>query len=495
MICTGAEDRNLFSHPDLESVLIEPGMYRLDKQSTIVVECPVKEACAGNAIAGDLLCAKGHSGPMCQVCLTTDELTYVWSDRKCIPCEASDVGIMYSLLVAVLLVMILTAYSIVRYTDKAEENILKLNAKYERFSRQILTKYKIVVKLLQTLSKITTLYPDITFPAVFTRVFNKINIFVNLDVNILPFNCIASSTNFHHKLLVMTLTPVACIAYVGLVYVYQRRQIIGGNASDQGERLAKLEADCIYYTLVFVYTIFSLVSTTIVQTFNYDNRLEAETGESYLIADYSIQESDPVHRAYLAYAVIMFAVYCVGVPAASYYMLRRHKHEITRLQLCVFELAEKEDLERKMKNTVSKPARLSLVQEDTSSLREVRLESDLFADSVTPEHLQLQTVHAEIETLRETQEALLKESPMLRGLAPLYQDYKAHYHYFEVIQFIATLFLVAVAVFTALTPPPAMSFPTRCPSSQQRLLKSLHLFYAGISPCQLRLCHLFGQYP
>jgi hypothetical protein len=281
-------------------------MYRVNAQSTHVVECPVKKACAGNAAAGDSLCTKGHSGPMCQICLVTDEVKYVKSDDECEPCESSHQGIMFGLLAAILFVMVLTAYSIMRHTDKAEKVTLKLNSKYERFNRQILTKYKIVLKLLQTLSKITTLYPEITFPAVFTRVVSKFNIFVDLDINTLPFNCVASM-NFHDKLIVMTLFPIACIAYIGLVFVCQRRKIKASADSTDGEswknnreRLGKLEADCIYYTLVFVYTIFSLVSTTIIQTFNYDDRLEIVTGESYLIADYTIQEFDHVHRAYVA---------------------------------------------------------------------------------------------------------------------------------------------------------------------------------------------------
>jgi hypothetical protein len=140
-------------------------------------------------------------------------------------------------------------------------------------------------KLLQTLSKITTPYPETTFPAVFARVISKFNIFVDLDVNMLLFNCVASM-NFHDKLVIMTLFPITCIAYIGLVFVHQRRRKIKASAdsTDDGEswggnrkKLGKLEADCMHYTLVFVHTIFSLVSTTIIQTFNYDDRLEIVT--------------------------------------------------------------------------------------------------------------------------------------------------------------------------------------------------------------------------
>jgi len=94
-------------------------------------------------------------------------------------------------------------------------------------------------------------------------------------------------------------------------------------------------------------------------------------------------------------------VYCAGIPAASFYLLRKHKPEIEKLR---------------------------------------RLQSQ---DSEHPESRLLEgsELPKEIKELQELQ----GQNPMLRGLAPLYQDYKAEFYYFEVVQFVVTLFLVAVA--------------------------------------------------
>jgi hypothetical protein len=46
----------------------------------------------------------------------------------------------------------------------------------------------------------------------------------------------------------------------------------------------------------------------IIRTFNYDRRLEAVTEESYLIADYTILESDADQKVYVVYAAIVFVV-------------------------------------------------------------------------------------------------------------------------------------------------------------------------------------------
>jgi hypothetical protein len=118
MICTGKET--------LSKVLLAPGKYRMGLNSTIVVDCPVFEACTGtlsnlrNATAyvsssrnsreiefalrerllnnaasssddlrnwGASLCRVGHQGAFCQVCTVAPNATYYWSDDTCQKCE------------------------------------------------------------------------------------------------------------------------------------------------------------------------------------------------------------------------------------------------------------------------------------------------------------------------------------------------------------------------------------------------------------------------
>jgi hypothetical protein len=448
MICHAASptDAAQYRNKRLESLLIKSGMYRLDAQSTVVVECPIKQACVGDGNAGDSLCANGHSGPMCQACLAANEVTYVWSDEKCVLCESGQEGTMYGLLVAVLIVLISIAWCVVRHKDKAEKIGRRLNAKWERFNQQILTKYKIVVKLLQTLAKITTLYP-FTLPAIFVSSFNKINI-VDLDVNVLPFNCVVTSTNFHHKLLLMTVAPLGFVGYVGIVYLYQRHRIkrsaTAAGSELEKRDLNKLEADCLYVVLVFLYTIFSLVSTTIIQTFHYDGRLG--NGELYLIADYTITASDPIHRNFVVYAWIMAVVYCLGIPGASLYLLRRHKEAIKELQTCVSELLEKENKKKVLIQKESQRENTSLQLDNTKDPLEIDVEGTAKGNSQL--RTDLDELEDDIKMLQNKRHELLwkgEHSSALRGLRPLYQDYESEWYWFEIVQFGATLFLAAIA--------------------------------------------------
>jgi hypothetical protein len=68
-------------------------------------------------------------------------------------------------------------------------------------------------------------------------------------------------------------------------------------------------------------------------------------------------------------------------------------------------------------------------------------------DGLTQEETEakLQALTNEIRSLEKQQLTKLKESSILQGLAPLYQDYTADYYWFEVLQFCATLFLTAIA--------------------------------------------------
>ncbi len=94
---------------------------------------------------------------------------------------------------------------------------------------------------------------------------------------------------------------------------FEHRRIFFENdaAEKSSAKLGIPKGDCVCYALVFLYTIFSLVSATIIRTFNYDRRLEAVTGDSYLIADYKIHKSDADQKVYVVYAGMVFVVNCV----------------------------------------------------------------------------------------------------------------------------------------------------------------------------------------
>jgi hypothetical protein len=185
---------------------------------------------------------------------------------------------------------------------------------------------KIVVTFVQVLNKVATLYP-INLPPVFYSTWNFLNSWnpLVLDLNVLPLNCIVE-TSFHSRLVGMTIAPIMCI---GLIFACYRLRLAAMKSNCQDER-DDWKAACIRLAILFVLTIFPPVSTTIFQTFHYDERLA--DGSAYLKADYAIERQDAEHQGFRIYAITMGVLYCLFIPLGSFFLLLANKKNIQKLQ-------------------------------------------------------------------------------------------------------------------------------------------------------------------
>jgi hypothetical protein len=457
MICQGDGDErsDRFRNQRLEDIQIVLGMYRSSADSLTVVECPKLGACQGNNTHGDALCAAGHIGPMCQVCsvgvfgakgTTFDatliswntNLTYVWSAEICVPCDSGHEAAMYGLLTMIIVIMLLLS----AYLIRKRELVLKTMEDYgiwDGFIDDLQTKYKIVLRLLQTLSKITVLYPGIIWPSTFNSIFSFLDGAFpwTIDINLLPMNCVYA-TDFHQKLLAITLMPILFVVCVMTVYSYQHYKLLVDPEDVQAaaQQLASLQSKTMYVVVVFLYTVFTLVSSTILQTFNYDGRLD---GEDYLAADYSIRVLAPQHQAYKWYAVFMSLVYCCGIPLVSWVLLYWHKADIQALQTAEFGIVETNEKLDELKVLIFQLGNHKQGSANRIARAQFKGKAMLEAASET------EALYDELATHIEAKNALEEGNHWLLGLSPLYRDYEAEFWWFEILQFAVTLFLSGVA--------------------------------------------------
>ena len=63
----------------------------------------------------------------------------------------------------------------------------------------------------------------------------------------------------------------------------------------------------------------------------YDGRLKG--GSAYLVADYTIQRDEKDHQWHVMYASVMAFLYCFGIPATSWCVLRYKRDAIQQLQM------------------------------------------------------------------------------------------------------------------------------------------------------------------
>jgi hypothetical protein len=262
MICTSASNP---SGQIFEDALIMEGWYRLDKYSREVMQCPEPSTqCLGNATHGDALCANGHEGPFCMVCQLEAEKRYVWSGQKCRLCDGSSRQSLYGGMTCLgLLVVSLALYLF----QSGKGNSLpgkthSKNSKIETFFELAQTKYKILITFTQILSKVATLYP-IQLPSTFLAFWGHFSVF-SFDLSIIPINCIIDS-NFHDRLVAMTMVPLMFLLGMLMLWLTQRQLIMRRQKEEYHASLAELTSKTLRLSIICIFTVFPMVSTTIFQ--------------------------------------------------------------------------------------------------------------------------------------------------------------------------------------------------------------------------------------
>ena len=169
------------------------------------------------------------------------------------------------------------------------------------------------------------------------------------------------------------------------------------------------------------------------KTYQYDTRLH---GSAYLVADYTIQRSDPIHQSHSVYAALMAVVYCFGIPAGSLYALNKKKREIQKLQM-ISELVDDLNDGGEMWRSMLASDGADAVNCDAS-----RRKHSAVARGLVGEVKEKSDTNAHVrEVLLECLRTLQENDPMLMGMSPLYKDYESTYWWFEVPKFVVTLIL------------------------------------------------------
>lgn len=159
------------------------------------------------------------------------------------------------------------------------------------------------------------------YPELYTALVSKLTAF-NLDVNFaLAYSCLVT-TDFYHHLVAATIVPLVALVMLGGSYTAAIKR------NDRTESAKRLVQHNHQSTLVyFAFFVYSPVSYKIFQTFACD---ELDDGNSYLRADYSLSCLTPRHSWYKAYALVMVAIYPVGIAAVFACLLGRYRHDLVR---------------------------------------------------------------------------------------------------------------------------------------------------------------------
>lgn len=156
-----------------------------------------------------------------------------------------------------------------------------------------------------------------TFSDVYQRFLDVVDV-LNFDLGLLlSVGCVVD-IDFHDRLLVMTLSPLVAMAFLGTTYALAvRRNRCSDPASVEKVREKHLSA-----VLLVTFFIYSPVSSILFQTFACEN---LDDGKYYLRADYRLECDSPKHEALRVYAGFMIALYTVGIPLLYAVLLFRNR--------------------------------------------------------------------------------------------------------------------------------------------------------------------------
>jgi hypothetical protein len=266
----------------------------------------------------------------------------------------------------------------------------------EIFAAKAQSKYKIIVTFTQILSKFIPIY-ELSLPDEFLDFQRVMNPTSFMDVDFIPLNCMIP-VNFHSKLVIVTAFPICFVALVGLVFVVKAGLLHRERMTDNSRAIQKLGAKATYLVVIFLISIFPLVTTVIFQTWSYDN----STNTRYLRADFSIKRLDPHHRKYIYYASAMCLLYCIFIPMFFLALIWRNYAQIQSFQQNEYMLIHCPPDKPTMKKQFQK-----------------------WSDQLEEEH------------------------PMLRGLSPLFREYRAQYCWFEIPKLFCTLCLCGLVTIVS----------------------------------------------
>eukprot|EP00611_Tribonema_gayanum_P030627 TRINITY_DN8588_c0_g2_i1.p1 TRINITY_DN8588_c0_g2~~TRINITY_DN8588_c0_g2_i1.p1 ORF type:complete len:745 (-),score=149.91 TRINITY_DN8588_c0_g2_i1:53-2086(-) len=297
---------------------------------------PLANATADAARANEY-CATGYMGPYCAVCdIAAGYAPQAGASYTCQQCTTANKAAAYTGIGVVVLVVGVTAVYLLPFWDINEQpgalavwgskrSVLTCcSSCHVRFNGNYLRIPIIVIQLVAGFLEVTGLQLAPTFE----NFIHKLAILPNLSF---AWGCVYNAT-FYEKLLAMTLGPLVAVALLGCSWLWavarehRLRRVAGADAA----RAARLKALRKHWTafLALTFLVYGTVSSIIFQTFACDYVQELDT--YYLRADYSIQcYSNSEYWRYFAYAMTMFVVYPLGVPALYALLLcfKRRQHQ------------------------------------------------------------------------------------------------------------------------------------------------------------------------
>ena len=329
----------------LSDLGIQPGFWRLTRETSSIYSCKSDKICVGEDSArkrdksaeNDSMtgryCKENHTGPLCEVCIEKGSY-FNEKDIECQRCPSPFrvAGFLILIVLVISFALALMVFLVKRFTPSLIDAISKSGPRAK-------------LKLFVTFYQVFTSLQDVYGITISSRLKVWINLYKWLSIDLLhiasvPLQCIGSTVQ---QLLITTLWPFMLTSFVVLVIcIYYLLPIcskwfqmevmdmdINVKPTERENIVKSLQKRIIQAIIIILYFALPLVSEHIFdavkcRAFNIDNK-EPPTSISYLLMDLTVQCSDredSTHRSILSIFWILLSLWIVVVPMAFFVLLK-----------------------------------------------------------------------------------------------------------------------------------------------------------------------------
>lgn len=162
---------------------------------------------------------------------------------------------------------------------------------------------------------------NITYPRAYERFLNVVSV-LNFDLSwVMAMGCIVN-VDFHHHLLIVTISPFVALIFLGVTYTVAQNKHRWSAAAIRTIRYKHASA-----ALLLTFLVYSSVSSVLFQMFSCER---LDDGHVYLRADYRIKCDSPKHIILQIYAAAMIIIYPIGIVALYATLLLRNRKALQK---------------------------------------------------------------------------------------------------------------------------------------------------------------------
>ena len=331
-----------------DAIKVWPDFYRPDDDDPTAARCPMRGACKGGRVAGfrgnQTSCSVGHTGPLCGHCSSTNATDpigqrYYRGASACKPCP-NDFGAAAARTAALMIGALFAGTGIFLFLHRSHplgqgssiyddlpqaRRLMQALLKNvpQRLTYRASTLAKITLGHLQVMGAFERLQ-FVRWPPVFRNFLQGIEI--DLQLELLPYDCISSSPLTHtQRLLLNLLLPLAAMS----VYLLMNALSVFLRTRRRAEA-HELNTPSLWTLAIWtVLLLYPSVCRNTLETFSCIELRE----RFYLAIDTSIECYTDSWSASAALSVIGICLYVVGAPIGLWLAARRyHACSDTRVQ-------------------------------------------------------------------------------------------------------------------------------------------------------------------